>query len=116
MEQKQGKEYSIFEKWYKMQEWILDRVESFPKNVRFTISTRISNLVLDILEGIIEALYSKEKKVILDRVNLNLEKLRIFLRISFDRKYLSEKQYQFVSMEINEFGKMIGGWIKWCAG
>ena len=111
---KKSEEYSVFKKWYKIQDWILDRVESFPKNVRFTISTRISNITLDVLEKIIEALYSRNKKPILDSLNIELEKLRIFIRISFERKYMSEKQYQFISFEINEFGKMIGGWIKWC--
>jgi hypothetical protein len=58
-------DYPIFEKWYSLLDWILDRVDSFPKSVRFTISTHISNLALDTLELVIEMVYTKNKKPIL---------------------------------------------------
>jgi len=41
-----------------------------------------------------------------------LDKLRILIRLSKDFKFISIRQYEFVSGEINEVGKMLGGWIK----
>ncbi len=75
-------DYPIFEKWYSLLDWILDRVDSFPKSVRSTVSDRISNISLNTLELIIEMVYSKNKKPKLNFINLNLEKLRIFFRLS----------------------------------
>lgn len=105
-------DYPLFTHWYKTLDWILQRCEGFPKDVRFTISNRIANAALDVLELIIEAIYSKDRKPILLKINLLLEKLRIFFRLSMDRKYISMKQYEYISLEINEGGKMVGGWIK----
>ena len=109
-----NKEYPIFIKWYKTLDLILDKCEKYPKSVRFTFSSRIANISLDTLEQIIEVIYSKNRIPLLQKVNLNLEKLRVLFRISFERHYLSEKQYEYIATEINETGKMAGGWIKIC--
>ncbi|MBA7669023.1 hypothetical protein ES703_77149 [subsurface metagenome] len=43
-----------------------------------------------------------------------MEKLRVMFRISYERKYLSINQYRYISSELNETGKMVGGWINKC--
>ncbi len=105
-------DYPLFVKWSSILDWILDRCEKFPRSVRFTIATRVSNYALDIVEGIIETIYCKDKIRKLDKLNLDIEKLRILFRICYKRKYISNKQYMFISGELNEAGKMIGGWKK----
>lgn len=69
---------------------------------------------LDVLEGIVEAIYAKRKTDILRRANLYMEKLRALMQISVDKKFISLSQYEYICSEINEAGKMIGGWIKSC--
>ncbi|MBU4184727.1 MAG: diversity-generating retroelement protein Avd [Desulfobacteraceae bacterium] len=105
-------DFPIFVKWFDTTDWILDTVEKFPKSVRFTISGRMANMTLDVMEGIIEAIYTKDRSYILDRLNLYIEKLRVMFRITYKRKYISAKQYEHVSGLLNETGKMIGGWKK----
>ncbi|MBU3915144.1 diversity-generating retroelement protein Avd [bacterium] len=92
----------------------MDRSESFPKSVRFTLSSRLVNLSLDMIELIVEAIYSSpgNRHAIINRMNLKLEQLRVLIRIAMDRKYLSFRQYEFIAGEINETGKMLGGWKK----
>ncbi len=104
--------YPLFEKWSSTLDWILDTVEKFPKSVRFTLSSRIANISLDILERIIEAIYRKKRLHILYDINLYIEKLRILFRISMARKYISIRQYEYIISQLNETGKMTGGWIK----
>lgn len=106
-------QYPVYVKWTQTLNWILDTVEKFPKGVRFTLSTRVSNLALDVMEDIIEAIYTKKRIYILKRANVNLEKLRVMLRICEQRHYFSVRQYEFVMKEINETGKMLGGWNKY---
>ena len=59
-------DYPVFVKWSDATDWILDTVEKFPKSVRFTISGRIGNITLNVMEGIIEAIYSKDRSRILE--------------------------------------------------
>jgi len=105
-------QYPVFEQWYKTTDWLLDKCEKFPRDVRYTISNRIGNLAIDILEEITEAIYTKERVKKLDSLNLKLEKLRILCRLCHDRHYLSTQQFSYVTQQINEVGKMLGGWLK----
>jgi hypothetical protein len=94
--------------------WTLDRTASLPKSHRFTFGERVDCLTLDCLELVIEAVYSPPnmKGPLLRRVNLNLEKLRVFWRLVCDRGWISQQQLLFVSQKVDEIGRMIGGWIK----
>ncbi len=106
------KELSILIKWMEFLKWLLSTTEKFPKRVRFTFADRINNLALDMVEDLTEAQYTHQKRAVLQRVNLRLEKLRILLRISCEQKYLSYKAYEHAMRSVNEVGKMLGGWIK----
>ena len=103
-------EPQLFVLWYDFSKWLLDKTEKFPRKVRFSFSNRIDNIALDIIEGIIEARYSRNKKQMLRRIDLNMEKLRILLRMCHDLKYLDSRGYEFSARTINEAGRMVGGW------
>lgn len=95
-------------------EYLLDTCGKFPKNVRFNLVDRITNMSLDVLESIIEAIYEKKKIVILGKANLCMEKIRALLQICVNKKYISISQYEHISAEINQAGSMLGGWVKSC--
>lgn len=95
-----------------MVSYLLDLCGKFPKNVRFNLSNRITNLSLDVMELIVEAIYTKQRNAPLHKANLAVEKIRILIQLSTKKKYISLKQYRFITLEINECGKMIGGWMK----
>ena len=102
----------VFVKWVEFLQWLLNTTEKFPKKVRFTFTTRIDNLALDILEDIIECRYHRvAREEGFKRINIRLEKLRVLLRICHEERYLSNKQYKYSAVHINEVGKMIGGWL-----
>ncbi len=107
-------DYPSYVKWRYIVAYMLDICGKFPKNVRFNLADRLTNISLDVLESIIEAIYAKQKADTLRKANLYMEKNRALLQISVDKKYISIGQYEHISGEINEAGKMIGGWIKSC--
>ncbi len=102
----------VVEKHYKLILWMLPKIANFPKDQRFLLADRIEKLLLDILELLIEAVYSKEKKAILAKVNLKLDCLRFMMRITKDMKYVNLKSYDFFCQSAIEVGKMVGGWSK----
>ena len=105
-------DYPLFVHWYKTLSWILTTVERFPKQARFTIGQRLIDSSLDIVEHIIEAIYTKKRAHILDSINLSLEKQRVLFRIAHDRRYLSTQQYEYIVKALDEAGRMTGGWRK----
>ena len=104
--------YPVFVKWSETTDWILDITEKMPKSVRFSLSSRIANLALDVVEAIVAAIYTKNRAHMLDRANLYIEKLRVLFGICHRRKYISMRQYAHISERLNEAGQMIGGWRK----
>ena len=109
-------DYPLYVKWRYITEYLLDICGKFPKNARFNLADRIINISLDVMERIIEAIYAGEKTGILKKANLQMEKIRALLQIVLNKKYISTGQYGHISEEINEAGKMLGGWTKSCRG
>jgi len=92
--------------------YLLKRIAGFPRTYRFVLGERIGHLAIDILEYLLEATYTRHKKPALDRANLGLEKLRHLLRSSCELECLSLRQYEHAARQINEIGRMVGGWRK----
>ena len=105
-------EYPIYVQWVEAVDWILERADAFPKAVRGTVTHRIVNISLDVMEGIVEAIYTKNRLAILRRLNLNIEKLRVLFGLCYRRRYLSMGQYEHISRMLDETGRMAGGWEK----
>jgi hypothetical protein len=105
-------DYPIFVQWYKTLDWILATIENFPRKARFSVASRLVDQSLDTVELIIDAIYTKNRLPVLDKINLSLEKQRILFRIAHDRNYITLRQYEYISKELNEVGKMVGGWRK----
>lgn len=102
----------VVEKHYSLVLWMLPKIANFPKDQRFLLADRIERLLLDILELLIEAVYSKNKREILIKVNLRLDVLRFMMRIAKDMKYVNVNSYDFFCQSSIEIGKMVGGWLK----
>jgi hypothetical protein len=98
--------------WEETLREVLARTAKFPKSIRFTLSSRIDGLALDIYEGLIEARYSREKAEHLRRANLNLEKMRLLLRLSCDMGHLDRRGFEFLIARLLKAGRMVGGWRK----
>lgn len=49
---------------------------------------------------------------VLQKANGKLDLLKFFLQISWEIKILDNKKYIVLSEQLNEIGKMIGGWSK----
>jgi hypothetical protein len=105
--------YTLLVEWLG---WTLDRTATLPRSHRFTFGERVDRLTLDCLELTIEAIYAppEQKAAPLRRVNVDLEKLRVFWRLLCERRWISQQQLLFASQRLDEIGRMVGGWIKDC--
>ena len=93
-------------------EWIIPALDKFPRNRKFLLADRIESGLLDVLDDLIEANYTKEKALLLRKANLRLEKTRYLIRIAHKLRCLDERRYEFCGKALLEIGRMIGGWLK----
>ena len=63
------KEPPLFTTFYAIAKWLIERVEGFPKVIRFSLGERILENVLLILEDITRAQFRKRKKEMLETVS-----------------------------------------------
>lgn len=100
------------EKAYQFTLWLIPTVEKFPRNQKFLLGDRIETAALDVVEGIVDATYTRNRASILRKVNLRLEKLRLLFRLSVDLKLVDARRYEHAARNLDELGRLIGGWMK----
>jgi hypothetical protein len=85
-----------------------------PKAERVTLYERSENAILDVIEAILEAGYSKnvQKLVVLERASVKLNILRFFIRLLKETRAIDLKKYAKLQEMIDEVGRMLGGWIR----
>lgn len=102
----------VIVKTYDFLLWLLPKLDKLPKNRKFTLGDRMENAIFDVLLNLVEAAYSRNKRPVLERANLALEKLRFLLRICRDLGLLSQDKHRYAIQNLTEIGRMVGGWLR----
>ena len=102
----------VVQKAYEFNVWMIQKAGSFPKSYRFTIGDRLVDCVVEILMRLVDAAYSRDKAGILTEVNGALNRLRYLLRLAKDLKLLTLEPYGYAAENVDEIGRMVGGWRK----
>lgn len=106
-----GPDLLVLAKFEEFTGWLLDRTAKWPKSARFTITQRIENHALDVVEDLVVARYQKAgRKARLDSVNLRLERMRHLLRLARGAQVCPATTFESALRSIDEAGRMIHGW------
>jgi hypothetical protein len=106
------KELPIIQKTYDLILWYIPHLNRMPRDHRFGLGNRMTSLLYGVLEGLIQARYSRTRNEILRKLNVDLEILRFQTRLLKDFNIFNNRQYEFVSVTMNEIGSMLGGWLR----
>ncbi|MBU4274515.1 diversity-generating retroelement protein Avd [Patescibacteria group bacterium] len=104
----------ILHRVYELYKLFYQYEQHLPQKDRYCIGQKCEKIILDILELIIGTIQSpKNRKLeLLNEASIKLNILRIIIRLSKDIKALDFKKYITLQENINEIGRMLGGWIK----
>jgi len=100
------------EAMYQFMLWLIPTLEKFPRSQRFLLGDRIQTAAMDGLDLLVEATYSRNRQDLLRRVNLQLQRLRIFCRLAHELHYLDHRRYEHAARGIDDVGRRVGAWIK----
>ena len=94
--------------------WLLPKSEKFPRSYRFTVTQRMMDAALDCQEAVLSAQSQRgdTRRVALRAADADLNRLRLYLRLAHHWHWLNDSQYQHVSAQVAEIGRLLGGWIK----
>ncbi|MCX6713700.1 MAG: diversity-generating retroelement protein Avd [Candidatus Vogelbacteria bacterium] len=101
-------------KTYQLYELLYKCLASMPKRDRYALGLKIEQQTLDFFELIMlaSAKTGSRKLLILQKADLKLRMLQLFVRLAQDIKVLPVKRYIELEEKLLELGKMIGGWLK----
>ena len=104
----------IYQKTYEFLLELYNLVRQFPKSEKYVLGQRLENTTISIIENVIEAnmRIEKDKLPFLITANVELEKLRIYLKLSKDLHFLSIEQHKRMDSKLGEIGRLLGGLIK----
>jgi four helix bundle protein len=92
--------------------WLLQHTQKFPKHERFRLAKQIDDAFFSFHACLLHAVKTAQTRQQLQQADVELDKLRAYLRIALELKYTTPEQFQFVSEHIAEIGRLLGGWIK----
>lgn len=101
----------IFVKTYDFLLWLIPVTLKFPKSQRFLLAERLSGMVLDFYDLILDAVQEPENTdARLDEADKLLTKIRLYVRLSFDLGCISQGQWEHAGRLMDEIGRLMGGW------
>ena len=106
------KELSIIQKTSDLIKYYVPIVTRLPKAHKFTLGERLINRLYDLLEGLIEAKYARNKLEKLKTLNVKLDIIRHQTRFLLEFELINRKRYQYIIRLVDEIGTELGSWIK----
>lgn len=106
------RDLKIFQKSYDFYEFVYPILKNFPQSERFVMVQKIQECFLEFLSEILTARKASNKLYHLRKADRELEKVKVFFRLSRDLGFISSGQHTEISEKLVELGKMLGGWIE----
>lgn len=105
-------ELKILQKTFDMMNYAYPALAQYPKGEKFALVVDTKRCMDVMLERIIEANKKYYKKTTLQELDVEVEKLKAYVRLSYNLGFLPPKKYEQWSGLVVEIGRMVGGWIK----
>jgi len=90
-------------------------LNKFPKTQRHVLGTKCAEYLLQILElalAVAQASEGKEKAISLRQASVKLDTLKLLIRLCKNCKCVSNSAYLQMESQLQEVGRMLGGWSK----
>ena len=96
--------------------WVIPLLDNFPRNRRFSLGKRLEDGLIEVLEYLVEAAYTRTKHDLLRRANLRLAVVRHLWRMAHELRTISTQRYAHGAKLLDDLGKQVGGWLKSAGG
>lgn len=106
------KESPIFAKTYDLVKWLVPLTVNFPRHQRFVAAQAMQQSALRLHECLLKAAKLPDTALHLREADVELDKLRFYLRLSYDLGYINLGQQRHGGQMLKEIGRLLGGWQK----
>jgi len=105
----------LFIKTYEFIKLVYRIIRQFRKEYKHTLGAELQTIVWQVLDEIIVAnsLPVGDRAQSFDKISWLFDKFKIRFRLAFELGLINANKFSVAQKEIEEIGKMIGGWRKW---
>ena len=105
-------EFKVLQKVQDLMAYSYPILNQFPKAEKFSFAQDIRHCLNELLELTITEEKRYIKKTTIENMDICNEKLKIYIRVAHDLKYIDNHRFAVWETKIVEIGKMIGGLLK----
>lgn len=107
-----NKSSPIFTKTYDFLHWIIPITAKFPRHQRFILAQQIQQTTFGFHANLVAAAKKDNSLQNLRYADIELVKLRTYIRLSHDLQYLTSGQFEHGAKMLVEIGKLLGKWLQ----
>lgn len=85
-------------------------LKDIPKDLRYTLGSDIRRSMIRLLRLIIRCEKRYYKKTTIEDMDIELDTLRGLVMVAVEDKAISIREFEIWSKQLNEIGRIIGGW------
>ncbi|MEI6498747.1 MAG: four helix bundle protein [bacterium] len=105
----------LFKNAYDFKLYFVKLSRGFPKDFKYGIAIEIRELCLKVIDNIILANNSRDKTEYLQNILIEIERIKIKVRILNDLKVIKLTSYKHISEQLVEISKQTAAWKSWSA-
>lgn len=105
-------DFKILQKIQDLMVYSYPILQQFPKAERFSFAQDVRHCLDRLLELAITEQKKYTKRTTLEYLDIENEKLKLYIRIAFNLHYIDKHRYGVWESKVVEIGKMIGGLVK----
>ena len=90
-------------------------VRQFRKEYKYTLGEELQRIVWSMLDEIIRinSLPDSDKKSGIKNLSNFFDQFKVRFRLAYEIGLIKDKKFAAAQLQMEEIGKMIGGWAKW---
>jgi len=99
----------VFQKSYDLNLEIYRTTHNFPREYKYTLGQKIKEIANELLDWIVVTNAQKDKHPYFSKIRLQIERLRIQIRVAYDLKIIKSQRLEFLNRLMEEISRQIGG-------
>jgi len=105
----------LFQKTYDFKLYFVKLSRGFPKDFKYGLAQEVRKLCLEIIDNIVLANNNKDKGEYLKTALIDIERMKIKIRLLKDLKVIKTSSYKFSFEHLIEISKQLTAWKNWAA-
>ena len=108
-----ARDLTVYKKTEELLYKIYPRLANYPKSEKFSLCQSVKDNFFDLLKCIsLGNSVRSKRKVYLQEADGHLQVLKVLMKLSKQRRYISVKFFREIDLELTEINKLLSGYIR----